>query len=384
VPLRRIHLLFALVGAAEAALLPFLPIVLLERGLSAAQIGAALSLASLAGFLATPVWGYVADRRLGAERTLVVVSLAAAAAAGPLAFADGFAGLTAAVVAVTAARSSMPSLTDAIALEHLGGGGRAGYGRVRLWLSVGWALAACGWGLVLQVGALELLPALYAVSALAVAAAALRVGGVTHILERAERGARRAMVRRLAPFLLSLLLLFAAFSATFSFVAVRMDELGGGLFVIGVAAALQAVAEIPVMRATPRLSRLLGDRTLYGVGALFFAAAFAGWAFLDDPLWIALVKLVAGVGFALAYVGSVVLVDDLVPPSLRGTGQGLAKAVAFGLAPILGTLAGGAVYDYAGPRALFLAAAAAAIASGAVFWATAVRAVRATSPSWSP
>jgi MFS family permease len=73
------------------------------------------------------------------------------------------------------------------------------------------------------------------------------------------------------------------------------------------------------------------------------------------------VKLVAGVGFALVYVGSVLLVDDLVPPGLRGTGQGLAKAVTFGLSPILGSLAGGAIYDYAGPRALFLACAGAAL-----------------------
>ena len=41
--LRRVQVLFALVGAAEAALLPFLPIVLKVRGLSAAAIGVALA-----------------------------------------------------------------------------------------------------------------------------------------------------------------------------------------------------------------------------------------------------------------------------------------------------------------------------------------------------
>jgi len=83
--------------------------------------------------------------------------------------------------------------------------------------------------------------------------------------------------------------------------------------------------------------------------------------------------LVAGVGFAFVYVGSVVLVDDLVPPGLRGTGQGLAKAVAFGLAPILGSLAGGAIYDYAGPRAMFLACAAAALVAGTSVFVVAAR-----------
>jgi PPP family 3-phenylpropionic acid transporter len=367
--------LFALVGVAEAAILPFIPILLWDRGLSAAQIGVALAIAALAGFVATPLWGYVGDRLLGAERTLAVSAVAAALASAPLALADSFAGLTLAVVAVTAARCPMASLTDAIALERLGDA-RADYGRLRLWMSVGWAIAACVWGLLLQTGSLDLLPLVYGGSAAVVAIASLLVGGRSALHERAARGSRRAMVRDLATFLASLLLLFAAFSATFSFVNVRIDELGGGLFVIGVAAALQAVAEVPVMRATPWLSTVIGHRVLYVAGAAFLAIAFAAWGFLQDPLPIALVKLVVGIGFALAYVGSVVIVDDLVPPGLRGTGQGLARAVCFGLAPILGSLAGGAIYDFAGPRTLFLASSGAAVVAGACTWAIAARGVR--------
>jgi PPP family 3-phenylpropionic acid transporter len=264
----------------------------------------------------------------------------------------------------------MASLVDAIALEH---GSRSDYGRVRLWMSIGWAIAACVWGLVLQTGTLDLLPAIYGACVVGVAVAAGAVGGGLVIHERAPRGARRAMLRELATFLASLLLLFAAFSATFSFVSVRIAELGGGLLLIGVAAALQAVAEVPVMRATPQLSRRLGHRSLYIAGTLFVAAACVAWALLDNTVALALVKLLAGVGFALVYVGAVVIVDDLVPLGLRGTGQGFAKAVSFGLAPILGSLAGGAIYDYAGPRALFLSSAAAALVAGAMTWTVALR-----------
>jgi MFS family permease len=360
VQLRRVQVLFTLVGVAEASILPFLPIVLSDRGLSAAEIGVVLSVAALAGFISTPLWGHAGDGRLGAERTLVVAAIGAGAAAVPLVFVHSFLALTIVVVLITAARSAMASLTDAIALEHLGDD-RAQYGRVRLWLSLGWAISACVWGLVLQWGSLDWLPWIYVGCVLVVAVAAYSVGGGRAVREPTPAGTRRAMLIGLAPFLLSLLLLFAAFNATFSFISLRIRELGGGLFVVGAATALQAVAEAPVMRITPRLNRVIGHRALYVVGSLFFIASFIAWAFLDDPLAIALVKLVAGVGFALVYVGSVLLVDDLVPPGLRGTGQGLAKAVTFGLSPILGSLAGGAIYDYAGPRALFLACAGAAL-----------------------
>jgi MFS family permease len=81
-------------------------------------------------------------------------------------------------------------------------------------------------------------------------------------------------------------------------------------------------------------------------------------------------RLVSGVGFGLAYVGSVLMVDDLVPPHLRATGQAAAKAVAFGLAPILGSLGGGLVYGYFGPAPFFLAAAAVTTAAAAVTYRT--------------
>jgi PPP family 3-phenylpropionic acid transporter len=365
--------LFTLVGVAEAAILPFLPIVLRDRGLSAAEIGVVLALAALAGFVTTPLWGHVGDGPLGAEHTLVLASVAAAVAAVPLAFVHSLLALTIVVVLVTAARSAMASLTDAIALEHLADD-RAQYGRVRLWLSLGWAISACVWGIVLQAGSLDWMPWIYAACVLVVALAAHAVGGGRVLHEPSPAGARRAMLVSLAPFLLSLLLLFAAFSATFSFVSIRIRELGGGLFVVGAATALQALAEAPVMRITPRLNRVLGHRALYVIGSLFFVVSFGAWAVLDDPLAIALVKLVAGMGFALVYVGSVLLVDDLVPPALRGTGQGLAKAVTFGLSPILGSLVGGAIYDYAGPRALFLVCAAAAFVAGASVFVIAARA----------
>jgi MFS family permease len=366
VQLRRVQVLFTLVGIAEASILPFLPIVLQDHGLSAAEIGVVLSVAALAGFVSTPLWGHAADGRLGAEHALVVASIAAAVAAMPLALAHSLLALTIVVVLITAARSAMASLTDAIALEHLGDD-RAQYGRVRLWLSLGWAISACVWGLALQWGSLGWLPWIYVACVLLVAFAAYAVGGGRTLHDRSPAGTRRAMLIALAPFLVSLLLLFAAFNATFSFISLRIRDLGGGLFVVGAATALQALAEAPVMRITPRLNRVLGHRALYVVGSLFFIVSFVAWAFLDDPLAIALVKLVAGIGFALVYVGSVLLVDDLVPAALRGTGQGLAKAVTFGLSPILGSLAGGAIYDYAGPRALFLACAGAAlVAAGSV------------------
>jgi PPP family 3-phenylpropionic acid transporter len=168
-----------------------------------------------------------------------------------------------------------------------------------------------------------------------------------------------------AGFLLSLLLLGATFTATFNFLALRIEGLGGGALLVGVAASLQALAEIPAMAWTGRLTRLMTHRGLYVTGCAIHAVVFVAWALISDPVAITLIKLVIGVGFALTYVGTVVLVDDLVPRELRATGQGFAKAVSFGLAPVLGTLGGGLVYGLFSPAAMFLVSAVgAALAAG--------------------
>src|SRR5207247_3526086 len=60
--------------------------------------------------------------------------------------------------------------------------------------------------------------------------------------------------------------------------------------------------------------------------------------------------------FALTYVAAVMIANDLVPAHLRATGQALMKSVLFGVAPILGSLGGGLVYEAFGARAMFLAA----------------------------
>jgi PPP family 3-phenylpropionic acid transporter len=369
----RVKILFALSGVAEAAMLPFFSLFLLGRGFKPEGIGLVLSLVALAGFLASPAWGYLADQRLGPERALAAGGVGAAGLALLLFLPGHRLLLVAAAVVLWVARSPLTSLIDAIALERLGPARRTGYGGVRLWMSAGWALAVVVWGAVLGTAGLRVLPGLYALAILAVA---LWVKLGLQLPARTRVGAAvpsrslhvRALPLPLLAFLASLLLLNASFTATWNFLALRINGLGGGALLIGVAASLQALAEIPAMASISRLARRVSHRFLYLTGCGIYLAVFVAWALLSDPVVISSIKLVMGVGFALAYVGTVVIVDDLVPPGRRATGQGLAKAVGVGLAPILGTLGGGLLYGLLGPRAMFLAAAGAAAGAAAIAW----------------
>jgi PPP family 3-phenylpropionic acid transporter len=357
-------------GVAEATILPFFPLLLLERGLPASEIGLLLAAMALAGLVLTPLWGLLADRRLGGEGTLVVAAGVAAVLALVLGFADGPLQFAIAAIAFTACRAPLASLVDSIALDRLDASNRGNFAGLRVWMSVGWAIAVVIWGALLQTGRLSWAPFLYGITVAVVAAyAAVGRAPFTPAPPHEDHsGERAAVLPRLLAFLVSLLFVYAAFAATWNFLALRIEGLGGGAFLVGLAAGLQGAAEVPMMLATPRLTRAIGHALVYVVGCAFFAAVFIAWAVMDDPVWISILRLVAGVGFALTYVGAVVLVDDLVPVRLRATGQGLAKAVSFGLAPIAGTALGGVVYAYLGPSELFLLSGAAAVVGGVVAW----------------
>lgn len=369
--------LFTVLGISEATMLPFFPLLLHQRGLSPGEIGLVLSAMALASFVGSPAWGYLADRRLGAERAIVASAGGAALLALLLLPELSTAGFVAIACVLGAWRSPIPSLADAIALERLPAGARDDYGSVRLWLSAGWSGAVLVWGIVLQTGSIELVPVLYAGMSVVVALLAHFDLGrrprqrSVHVSDDLPAG--RRVPRALIAFLVSLLLVNAAFAATWNFLALRILDVGGGAFLVGLGASLQAAAEVPVMRATPRLARRFGQRSLFVAGCATYAAVFLSWGFLSDGTSISVLRLVAGIGFALIYVSSVVVVADLVPERLRATGQSWARGIAYGLAPVAGTLIGGLLYEFAGARAMFVVSSAVAAAAASLAWVVARR-----------
>ena len=365
-----LNLAYVLVGAADAVVLPFIPLYLFERGFGAALIGLVLAVAALASLVAGPVWAYVADKKLGAERTVVVATVAAAPLALLLALATTTFALAAVTVALWVVRAPIMSLLDATAMQKLGAG-RSGYARIRLRMSAGWAASVVLSGGLFQVAGLRLLPFVYAPMALFLGAFVWRVLAGEAVNSRADSGSLSvrppglgSMSFALMGFLVCTLLLGSAFAATQNFVTLRISVLGGGALLIGAAAAFQAVTEIPTMAYTHVLLRYLSHRVLYLAGAGVCVVVFLAWALVSDAIVTALLKLVLGVGFALTYVASVLIADDVAPSHLRATVQALVKSVSGGLAPMVGALGGGLIYDAVGPAAMFVTATAVAAGAG--------------------
>ncbi len=384
--LTRINRAYILVGVAEASMVPFLPVFLLQRGFNAALIGVVMSAAGLVSFIAGPIWAQLADRGWRAERTLVFACACAAAVVLVLAVPGGPILLAAATVLLWVVRSPLAALLDSIALHRLGSGRSTGYARIRMRMSAGWAGSAIVVGGLLQIGGYRLIPFLYAplIAVFAIWAWRNVVRGAAapqvQVTSRGRRADLRGAIVALSGFLASVFLLGIAFGATSNYITLQINFLGGGALLIGAAAAFQALTEVPTMAYMHVLTRRLGTRRLFAAGCVIYLAVFIAWAFVSSPLWVALLRLVVGVGFAFIAVGAVLISDELVPQRLRATGQALVKGTLFGLAPVAGTLGGGFVYSVFGAASLFIGSAVLAGAA-AIVGLTAVSRRRASTPT---
>jgi PPP family 3-phenylpropionic acid transporter len=371
--LLRTRLLFCLIGFAESAFVPFLPLLLRIRGLDAQQIGALLALYAAVGFAAGPLWGYLADRAIGRERTLAISLVGTVVCATVFGLAYDTVALAIFGSLVWLFRSPGMALADALALDRLGVGRRDAYGTVRLWMSATFAVGAIGWGAAIDAFGIGLMAPGYAVLTALNAALVIAVfrGRWPRPLPKEQHG-RSGLALGSAPtvllFLLALFLMFTPYTATYSFAAVQIAALGGGAIFVGLAAGLQAAAEVPSMIATSRYASRLRPAHIFAAGAVFYLIVYAVWAVVDVPAVLAATRIFAGLGFGLTSVGAVVIADELVPERLRATGQAASKAVSAGLAPVAGSLGGGLVFGYMGATALFVIAGILTAMSALVAW----------------
>lgn len=371
---RRLRRLYALVWTVLSAFLPFFVLWLRDRGFSPSEIGAVLAITSLAALAVAPFWSHVADTRAGTIPTLQLAFVTAGVVALALA-ATGSAFLAVAGVAavLAAAQSPQTPLTDALALTTLGPSRLYEYGAFRLWASVGWGAGAITFGALFQAAGLGLMLPIYAAG---LAASALYVRRFPRVRPEAQEAVSRlgsvgdalAHVPRLPLYLVGVFLVGASTHAAWDFVPLRIAVGGGGPLLVGIGAGVSAFVEIPFMRSSGSLMDRFGPRVVFVAGAGVYVVASLAWAALTAPLAVTVVKIAIGVGFGLTYVTFVVMTGRLVPERLRNTGQTLMQMCTQGLAPVVGSLAGGIVYQHVGPTQLFLGSALGIVSGIAVVW----------------
>jgi MFS transporter, PPP family, 3-phenylpropionic acid transporter len=366
--------LFLTTGFAVAAFFPFLALYLRDfHGLDESQIGLVLACTALARMIANPVWGHMADTRIG-RLTALQIGLAGSAAAAFLLNGAAAVPAVAALMVVQAAFmvASWPNI-DAIALEHLGDERMSDYGRLRGWTSTTYAIGCLLFGAVLQSAGIRWAMPIYGLSALVILAwsTTVRRDRPHFTSDHGRLGALGAVFRE-APrywgFLVAALFVWTGFNAAWNFIGPRIEDQGGGPLLIGLGTAIGGLFEVPMMRSSSRLQRRFGLRLVYVAGCATYGVTFLLWGSVSSPTVLSLLAVFEGIGFSLLFTTAVVVVGRLLPSSLYSTGNAVGQMVAFGIGPILGAGLGGIVYQRLGAPTLYLGACTLAFAAAVIAW----------------
>jgi PPP family 3-phenylpropionic acid transporter len=352
--------IFLIVGVKT----PFWPLFLSGRGLGAHEIALLFAAAIWLNVLVTPAIGALADR-LGRRRSVMIV-LAGIAIAGyaGLWHAYGFWALLALTLLAGAGQSAIMPLGDSITLAAVRDSG-IDYGRVRVWGSVTFILAAIASGLFLarplgeRPGGNAVLALVLATSTvLLVACIAIPAGGAARPgpSRWAALGAL-AGNRRFWQFVVVTAAIQASHQVYYGFGTLYWRSLGFSDAVIGVLWAEGVVAEILLFWQGRRLLARLGPLGLMMTGG---AAGIVRWGLMGlapGLLPAFALQLLHALTFGATHLGAMNFLSRTVPPHASASAQALYAGISAGLGSGIVMLGAGALYATYGGRAyLFMAA----------------------------
>jgi PPP family 3-phenylpropionic acid transporter len=352
-------------------LFPFWPLLLEARGLGAEQIGLLLAVTLWLRAAAGPVVAWQADRSGNANRPLVACAVAAFAVMIAFYWAEGFWPLLLASFVFYFAYASVGPLAETIALRTVTV--EQGYGRVRLWGSVTFVIAAIlgGWLLDLRGG-------LTAPTIVTLLLATLAVLVVAALLLPRARAAQRApglaplkallTSRAFVLFLLATAMIHAAHGVYYGFSTIHWTSEGYSHLTVGLLWGEGVVAEILLFAFGAPVVRRMGPAGLIAAAAALGALRWMVLASTVEIWIVALAQILHAASFAAMHLGAMLFITRAVPDSYANSAQGLLGGLTYGAGLGVGLLLAGWLYGLFGADAYWSNAALSALALPFILW----------------
>jgi PPP family 3-phenylpropionic acid transporter len=355
----RLALFYAASFLVVGIQLPFWPVWLAGRGLDAQQIALVFAAALWAKVIATPAIGALADRlgqRRGVMTALAALALASAAA---LWGATGFWMVLWLNLVSGVAQSALMPLGDSMTLAAVRQHG-LDYGRVRVWGSVSFIVAAAGSGFLLAGSTGNRVLALILGAMALLLGACLRLPSTPTAAGAGARWTaalgRFAADRRFWLFVVTASALQSSHQLYYGFGTLYWRSLGFSDRVIGCLWAEGVLAEIVLFWLGGRLAARLGP---LGLMAASGVAGILRWSLAGIVPGLgaaAAFQLLHALTFGAAHLGAMLHLARTVPANAAASAQAVYAALSAGLGSGMVMLGAGWLYAEFGGRAyLFMA-----------------------------
>ena len=356
---------FAFVGAMS----PFWGLYLKSLTFSALQIGVLMSLLQVMRIFAPNIWGHIADRT-GRRTPIVQIAVVSSV----LVFLGVFVGssfwwLFAVMAALGFFWSASLPLVEAMTLSHLGER-IDGYGRIRLWGSVGFIVMVIGIGYALDYMSISWLPAAVWIVMLGMVAFARVIPESTIRSYHTDHIPVWEIVRKpeVASLLIACLLMAATHGPYYTFYSIYLVDHGYDKSTVGWLWALGVLCEIGIFLIIPRIFARVTLRRLILISFALAVVRFLVIAWGVDSTWLIWgAQTLHAFTFGTYHAAAVGLIHQHFQGRHQARGQALYTSISYGIGGALGGLVSGLTWDSLGSTWTFTLAAFSAALAWAVY-----------------
>ena len=364
-------LFFLLFFAGIGLIMPFLSLQFKAVGYNGVQISLLNMLSALAVILTAPQYGLIFDRSKD-KRLILLISLTIATETLFLipylrVFGAMLVIYTINRVIISSSITASENLSYQVSADK-NGEEKAAFGSLRMWGSLGFALTALLGGKIFQDYGLLLNDQIF-LGFMAAAFVVLLLMPESIFRERrtaetietslSTRGVIKLIAkdRYLLLTVVALALTDPLFDGVRSFEPIFMEELGLPVSVIGLAATLSALLEVPMMLGADRLIERIGVQNLV-IAILSFdlTRRLLVWIFPSGWVVFAL-NIMTAISFTLRLITTVHLINLRIPKQYTTTALTFVFNTLNGIMYILSNAISGVIYDAFGARQIYLVSA---------------------------
>lgn len=372
-PIRLYYFLF--IGAG-GFLLPFFNLFLARQGLSGTQIGTIGTISSLTVLTAAPLWGRWGDQVAHPRRLLQVAFIGSAILNLLISQQSAFIWLALLVCLDGLAGAGIMPISDTLALGTSQQSKKGGFGSIRLWGSLGWAIIVMLSGWLIEHTSFFSAFVGYAVTFTLTALVIERLhGSITPQNKKRDQARiatkdvihRIANDRALVGLALALSISWLSRAGIYQFEAIFMNQLGAGESLIGLSSTIGALIELPAMLWADSLARRHGSYWMLQVTLVLHAVMAAMIVLFPTVSTILLTRAIGGISFSFYSVALLSFIGERAPLGQTATTLALYTSTLQGMISIFGSPLNGLAFDYLGAYWFYVFALGGSLLSWLVF-----------------
>ncbi len=353
----RLSALYGGIFFAIGIMMPFWPVWLQSRGLSATEIGLTIASGSVVRVFLAPQIARFADRTGERKRPIICLALAAFVFYLPFYVADEFWMIL--LLQACSAGMFGPLMPLSESLTMTGARSRSlNYGRIRLWGSLTFIAGASGIGFFLKGADPDAIWASISVALCLLVVITLFLPDFRSAPSSPESKPFRQVIadRTFLVFIAATVCVQGSHALYYSFGTLNWLRIGLEEGVIGLLWAEGVVAEVILFVFAADAIRKIGPARLIALGGLACLIRWALTAHADDLVLIAVLQLLHAFTFGAAHLGAIYFIADRMPEDVSATAQTVYALLVSGLGIGLMSFVSGHLYDaYAGKAYMAMA-----------------------------